>query len=330
MTCRRFSKAAFAACFALFSGLVARAQSPPSQNAETECLEALQTGGCQLRWEFEVTGAMGKSTQNNSAATPSILAILDFQWRAPRDPKIRKHDPSARRTILDRLVTHLVLKSGFTQVVAAGPVQPVPNVQATPSAQPVACSTACTAPVAQPAFEIEAVGTLGWTIGRNGQGGVFSEVGFGARGAFQDLLPSNQVYQSGGLTYIDLSSNNPQTVVGLYEATAHFNLAQWNHNQPASSSGKYHNVSNLLSLEVGYQNNSGLQQLNAPGPQTGTRNRFVGRFYINPELPSAGHTKITIGMEYSGGIDGRGPKIVQLFFGTNLNPAKLFGGTNTN
>jgi hypothetical protein len=32
-------------------------------------------------------------------------------------------------------------------------------------------------------------------------------------------------------------------------------------------------------------------------------------------------------MEYSGGING-GPHVIQLFFGTNLNPAKLFKGGN--
>jgi hypothetical protein len=324
MTCDSCKAAALAMCFTA----AAFAQNPPAADTRTECLEALQTGGCQLRWEFEITGVLGKSTQSNSTATPNILAILDYQWRAPRDPRIRKHEPSAQQTMLDRFVTHLVLKSGYTQAATAGPVQPVANAQLVASPSPP-CSTACTAAVNQPAFEIEAGGTLGWTIGRNGQGGIFSELGFGGRGAFQDLIPSNQVYQSGGLTYIDLSSNNPQTVVGLYEATAHFKLAQWNHNQPASAAGAYRNVSNLLTVEAGYQNNSGLQQLIAANPSIATRNRFVGRFYLNPELPNASHTKITIGMEYSGGLAG-GPKVVQIFFGTNLNPAKLFSQANSN
>ncbi len=329
MTCDSCKPAALALYFTLCSGVVALAQSPPStatRNAsgdtQTECLEALQAGGCQLRWEFEITGVLGKSTQSNSTATPNILAILDYQWRAPHDPRIRKHEPAAQPTMLDRFVTHLVLKSGYTQAATAGKLQSVGNAQ-------LAANPPTSAAVNQPAFEIEAGGTLGWTIGRDGQGGIFSELGFGARGAFQDLLPSNQVYQSGGLTYIDLSSNNPQTVIGLYEVTAHFKLAQWNHNQPASAAGAYRNVSNLLTVEAGYQNNSGLQQLIAANPSIATRNRFVGRFYINPELPNAGHTKITIGMEYSGGLDG-GPKVVQIFFGTNLNPGKLFSQPSPN
>jgi hypothetical protein len=322
MTCDSSKAAALAMCLTLCFGIVALAQNPPSADTRTECLEALQTGGCQLRWEFEITGVLGKSTPTNSTATPNILAILDYQWRAPQDPRFRKHDSAAQPTMLDRFATHLILKAGYTQAATAGKVQLV----ASPSTP---CPTACTAAVNQPAFEIEAGGTLGWTIGRNGQGGIFSELGLGVRGAFQDLLPSNQVYQSGGLTYIDLSSNNPQTVIGLYEATAHFKLAQWNHNQPASAAGAYRNVSNLLTVEAGYQNNSGLQQLIAANPSIATRNRFVGRFYLNPELPNAGHTKITIGMEYSGGLAG-GPKVVQLFFGTNLNPGKLFSQANPN
>ena len=67
-------------------------------------------------------------------------------------------------------------------------------------------------------------------------------------------------------------------------------------------------------IEAGYQNNSGLQELG--------RNRLVGRFYAYPEISSANHTKILVGMEYSGGIGG-GAKIIQVFFGTNLNPVKL-------
>jgi hypothetical protein len=82
-----------------------------------------------------------------------------------------------------------------------------------------------------------------------------------------------------------------------------------------------HNSSNFLVMEAGYQNNSGLQQL-AANPMTNTRNRFVGRFYLYPPLPGTTQTKPVIGMEYSGGIAG-GPKVVQIFFGLNLNPSKL-------
>ena len=60
----------------------------------------------------------------------------------------------------------------------------------------------------------------------------------------------------------------------------------------------------------------------AANPQTSTRNRFIGRFSLYPPLPGTTQTKPVIGMEYSGGIDG-GPKVVQIFLGLNLNPAKL-------
>jgi hypothetical protein len=79
----------------------------------------------------------------------------------------------------------------------------------------------------------------------------------------------------------------------------------------------------LLVFEGGYQNNRGLQQLVATSPQTDTRNRYVARFYVNPEIITSNHTQLTMGIEYSGGING-GPHVVQLFFGTNLNPTKLF------
>jgi hypothetical protein len=171
----------------------------------------------------------------------------------------------------------------------------------------------------------QAGGTFGWTVGIGDTS--FAEFGLGARGSFQDLIASNQVVQSNGLTYIDLSSNNPRNVIGLYEATARFKIASWGQ-KSATTTGSYHNTSDLLVIEAGYQNNSGLQQLIANSPQTNTRNRFVGRFYIYPPVSASTKTKLAVGMEYSGGING-GPKIVQLFIGTNLNPSKLFK-PNTN
>ncbi len=296
---------------ALLLGSAAIAQQA---GTSTECLEALSSGNCQLRWEFQVSSATAKSAANANTTAPNLLAILDYQYRAPQAPPITR----GRQTLADCFTAHLRFESGYTQSIVATRVQPVSG------------SVQTVTPLPQPAFEAGAASTIGWSIGRNGQGGVFAELGFGARAAFDDLLPANQVVQSGGLPWIDLSVNNPQNLAGFYEATAHFNISSWNHNQPAQASGAYSNVSNLLSMEAGYQDNSGLQQLIPGNPQIDTRIRFVGRLSLSPELPNSSHTKVTLGIEYSGGLNG-GPKIVQIFAGTNLNPAKIFSNSpNTN
>jgi hypothetical protein len=178
----------------------------------------------------------------------------------------------------------------------------------------------------QQAFVGDVKGTFGFSFRRNGQGGqsVFAELGVGGRGSIQDLLSQNQITQSGGLTYITLTGNNPNSVTGFYELTGHFNLGQYGHDTGANTGGTYDNVSHLLVIEGGYQNNSGLQQLIAGSPQINTRDRIVGRFYFTPEIPGSKHSTLTLGMEYSRGMNG-GPKVVQIFVGTNVNPPKLFG-----
>jgi hypothetical protein len=293
---------------ALLGGATALAQQAGNS---TECLEALASGGCQLRWELQVSSATAKSGTssgvNSNTTTPSLLAVLDSQYRAPRGPS----KAGGEQTLADCFTAHLRFESGYSQSIVATRVQSL------------AGSGSTVTPLPQPAFEAGAASTVGWSIGRNGQGGIFAELGFGARAAFDDLLPANQIIQNGGSSWIDLSGNNPQNLAGLYEATAHFSISSWNHNQPAQASGSYSNVSNLLRLEAGYQDNSGLQQLIPGSPQIETRIRFVGRLWLSPELPNSSHTKVTLGLEYSGGLNG-GPKIVQIFAGTNLNPAKIF------
>ncbi len=239
----------------------------------------------------------------------------------------------------DYLVGHLTVQSGYTQVVSATNVQPTNTSGTTGTGSGTTSTTSCpggsttssancTAAIPQQAFVTDGQITFGVTTGVNGQS-VYSEFGVGARGSFQYLIPNNKVVTSGGLTYIDLTSVNPHDAVGSYEATGHFRLAQIGHNKVLpgqDQKGKIQNSSDLLNVEAGYQNNRGLQQLMA-NSSLNTRNRYVARFSINPELPNAKHTQLTMGVEYSGGMNG-GPHVVQLFFGTNLNPAKLFGSKN--
>jgi hypothetical protein len=284
------------------------------------CLEALQTGGCQLRWEIDATGVTGSSNESNNSTTPNILVTLDYQWHSPKN-RIQKQVlrsagfTSENDSWTDHLSVHANVKSGFTQVVTANNVQLAPNSGSGTSK----CSSGCTIAAPQQAFVAEVGGRLGWTTAVDGQG-TFGEFGLGAHGSFEYLTPKNQIVQNGGATYISLTSANPNNVVGFYEATGHFRLAQLGHDKtlPNAATG---NSSSLLVFEGGYQNNRGLQGLAAG---SSTRNRYVGRFYVNPEISSTNHTKITVGMEYSAGING-GPHVVQIFFGTNLNPAKLFG-----
>jgi hypothetical protein len=266
----------------LFLGLVLLCVAFSAQAQTNVCLESVQSTGCMLRWEIDASSVTGSSSPINTRTTPNILFKLDYQWAKNRGS----------------IVSHLIFKTGYTQVPVATKIQSIGTAN----------PATVTAALPQQAFVVEAGGTVGWTLGRNGQG-TFTEIGGGVRGSFQDIIPNNQVIERGGSSYVDLSSANLTTAVGLYEATGHFKLSSIGHD-----TGGYHNVSNLLVIEAGYQNNSGLQQL--------TRNRLVGRFYAYPEISSTNHTKLLVGMEYSAGIAG-GAKIIQVFFGTNLNPAKL-------
>jgi hypothetical protein len=287
----------------------------------------------------EATALATESTANAQEAAAIVADAADIALKM--DSARKQLANAAKPTVSDRFAAHLYFKGGYTQVVAGHNVQQSSNANGTGntgnsstsqaacngtaptasmSSTATAATPACTLATPQQAFVAEAGGTLGWTMGIGGAS--FAEAGFGARGSFQDLVPGNQVVQSGGLTYIDLSSNNPKNVIGLYEATARFRIATVGQ-RAATADGSYHNTSNLLVIEAGYQNNSGLQQLIPSSPQTNTRNRFVGRFYIYPPVSQSTQTKLALGVEYSGGING-GPKVVQLFLGTNLNPGKLF------
>lgn len=296
--------------------------------ATSICLEAARTGVCELRWEVDATSATGSSNQTSNNTTPNIMVKLDYQLRAPLQP-------SGSRARSDHIAVHADFKTGYTQVVASTKVQQTSTsaTSGTSTTCPGGSSSPtnnCTAAVPQQAYVAEVAAKVGWSTAVNGQG-TFAEMGIGGRGSFEYLIPSDKIVQSGGLTYIDLSSGNPHNTVGFYEATGHFKLSQIGHNTTAPSSKgadkpKTQNVSNLLVFEAGYQNDRALQGLST-NSTTNTRNRYVARFYITPELPSTKHTQLTVGMEYSGGIDG-GPHVVQLFFGTNVNPAKLFSKAN--
>jgi hypothetical protein len=298
---------------ALLLGMAVRAlaQSPAPPDANV-CLESLPSTGCMLRWEIDASTVTGSSSQTNTSTTPNILFTLDDQWRSPKAK-------AASQTVSDKFASHLTFKTGYTQVPVSTKIQPAANASGT-------MTPLRTATIPQRAVIVAAGGTFGWTMGQDGHG-AFTELGGGVRGSFQDIIPNNQIVQSGGLLYIDLSSANARNAVGLYEATAHFKLSSLGHDKLAKADGNYDNVSDLLVIEAGYQNNSGLDQLIASSPQTNTRSRFVGRFYAYPEISSANHTKILVGIEYSGGING-GPKIIQVFLGTNVNPAKLLHPTD--
>jgi hypothetical protein len=316
------------------------------------CLDALPTGSCALRLDVIATSATGSSSQTANSTAANILAKLDYQFQSP---KVQR-----KQGFWGRTVGHATFTTGLTQVATASKVQPASTTTAssstttlntgasgtasstttttsstgatnscpggssstTPAGSVSATPATCTLATPQQAFVAEGAATFGWSFGRNGSG-VFSEFGIGARGSLQDLTSQNQVIQNTGLTYINLSSNNPQNVISLYEGTAHFKVSQWKHDKAPTKGERGENVSNLFVIEGGFQNNSGLQQLITSSPQTNTRDRIVGRFSLTPELPGANHTTLTLGMEYSRGING-GPKIVQLFVGTNVNPAKLF------
>src|SRR5580658_4024758 len=296
------------------------------------CIEALSTGGCAVRWELDVTGVTNSSTQTSNSSTPNFLTTLDLR---------HQFSPTVKGGSGTRAVLHGIFKAGYTQVPTATKVQPAGasgTSSTTSSSNSGSCSSgssassipaSCMAVTPQQAFIAEAGGTFGVTTSQDANGGFFSELGIHVRGSIEDLIQSNQVIQSGGLSYVDLSSLNSKNVVGLYEATARFRLSSPGHDKLSPDGTSSQNVSNLLLIEAGYQYNSGLQGL-AGNPMTDTRGRFVGRFYLfPPELPGGTHSKAVVGLEYSGGING-GPKVLQVFWGTNLNPSKLVHPVPTN
>jgi hypothetical protein len=327
MTSRYFPYAVRFALLVLL--LLVGAVTMPAQASPDSCQEALASSGCMLRWEVDASAATGSSNQTSSNTTPNLLFKLDYQLASPKDPMITRQVP--KQTAGERFATHLVFKTGYTQVPVAAKVtligSPASAAPAScPGTAPTAATATCAVATTQQAFVADAAFRIGWTFGRDGQG-TFSEIGFAARSALQDVVPVNQVIQSGGFSFADLSSSNLNNLVGLYEGTFHFRLGQIGHDTPAGANGKYANVSDLLIIEAGYQVDTGLTQLNPTNPQASTRGRIVGRFYAYPELPGPTHTKILVGMEYSGGIHG-GPQVIQLFWGTSLNLATLIKPSN--
>jgi hypothetical protein len=289
----------------------------------------------------------GLQTDDQEQATPQTKQLLEQQAEA--NPLLQRllckaegSDKSCSTTLkadqfkaalnklnpspMDHLAAHVDFKTGYTQSIAASKVQPTASATGTTTSCPggtTTTTTTCTSAIPRDAFLAELTTRFSWRTNVEDQ--FAAEFGVGARGSFQYLIPTNNVVQSGGLTYIDLSSANPQNAVGFYEATGHFHLVQPGHNKGVANTDSTNNVSDLLVVEGGFQNNRGLSQLMASDPQTNTRNRYVARFYVRPELPSMKHTQLTMGIEYSAGING-GPHVVQLFFGTNINPASLFKG----
>jgi len=306
----------------------------------TECLEALQSGECQFRVTINTSAAVGNNSQTNTNTVPNIMVTLDYQWHPPQD---KNGFQTAKKTIAhakgvamqptdmktDRipwLTVHFTGKTGFTQTFAASSVQPTPTTTggatpACPKDSQAPSSTNCTLAVSKPSFLAELGGKIGATTAVD-NAGFYGEFGAGGRGSFQYLIPTNQIVQNNGASYIDLNAINSHNTVGFYEATGYAAIAQ--HDRLVSQ-WKAENSSPLLIIESGYQNNRALQQLLPASPRINTRSRYMGRFTFNYEVSHSTHSQISLGMEYSGGIHG-GPPILQLFVGGNLNPAKLFGG----
>jgi hypothetical protein len=290
---------------------------------EDICLETLQSGGCQFRIQIDTSGAVGNGSQTNTSTTPNLLVTLDYQWKSPKNPtifaRVNGRDPGK---VEQHLAIHLNGKTGYTQTFAASSVQPTStnggSTPACPSNSQSTSSTNCMLAISKPSFIGQLGGKFGATTGVDNEG-YYGEFGVSGQGSFQYLIPTNQIVQNNGATYIDLNATNPHNVVGFYEIAGYAQVAQHDH---TIQGGSTENSSPLLVIEGGYQNNRGLSQL-LPASSQSTRNRYVGRFSFNYEVPGTKHSKISFGMEYSGGLNG-GPHVVQLFIGGNLNPAKLF------
>jgi hypothetical protein len=297
------------------------------------CVETLQSGECQFRIQIDTSAVVGNGSQSNTNTTPNIMVTLDYQFHPPQDIKgkngleaLKARDPS-NDTPEDKhpsWAAHLRGRTGYTQTFAATSVQPTPTSGGTapscPSNSKSTSSANCMLAISKPSFIAELAGRFGGTTGVD-NAGFYGEYGVGGRGSFQYLIPTNQIVQNNGASYIDLNSTNPHNAVGFYEIMGYALVAQ--HDHTLSKTKKAQNSSPLLVIEGGYQNNRALQQLLPASPQS-TRNRYVGRFTFNYEVSKSTHSQISLGMEYSGGING-GPHVVQIFVGGNLNPAKLFG-----
>jgi hypothetical protein len=126
--------------------------------------------------------------------------------------------------------------------------------------------------------------------------------------------------QQGGNFYSDLGSVNLRNAVGLYEMVGRLRIAQHDNGQVGTQFKS--NSDDLLGLEIGYQNNSGMQHLVTSNPAQNTRHRLVGRFVLSPEVNTKTHTRIQIGIEYNAGING-GPRDIKLIYGGALDAAAL-------
>lgn len=126
--------------------------------------------------------------------------------------------------------------------------------------------------------------------------------------------------QPGGNFYSDLSSVNLRNVVGLYEMVGRFRVAQHDNGQVGAQFKS--NSDDLLNLEIGYQNNSGLQYVVTSSPALNTRHRVVGRFVLSPEVNTQTHTRVQIGIEYNAGIND-GPRDIKFIYGGALDPRAL-------
>jgi len=311
-----------------------------------QCLESVGST-CALRFEIEASSASTSSSNTATNTTPNILVKLDYQFVSPkkttannfrRSDKTKGPRPAGNPSRLD---IHGVLKVGYSQVTTTTNLTPTTTSAAPapamtcPAPATAAGQTPCTTAAApQQAFIADAAAHVGWKTKQDTQG-VFATVGGSFRAAFQDIIATNQITKINDVSYVDLSALNPRNVVGLYEGVARLSVSQF-HGAATVPSGddtvydSSENVSNFLVVEGGYQNNSGLTHLVATSPQMDTRNRFVGRLSLYPEIPGTSHTKGLVGFEYSAGFGG-GPKIVQLFFGLNANALKsLFAGTTNN
>ena len=298
------------------------------------CVETLQSGKCQFRIQVDTSAAVGNGSQTSTNTTPNIMATLDYQFRPPQDVEgknglkaLQARDPS-NHTSIDNYpswAAHLRIRTGYTQTFAASNVQPTPTnggaAPSCPSNSKSPSSGNCMLAIPKPSFIAEIGGRFGGTKSLDGEGH-YGEYGVSGRGSFQYLIPTNQIVQNNGASYIDLSSTDPHNAVGFYEIMGYAEITQ--HGQTLSNTKKAQNSSPLLVIEGGYQNNRALQQLMPANPQSSTRDRYVGRFSFNYEVSKATHSQVSFGVEYSGGING-GPHVVQLFIGGNLNPPKLFG-----
>jgi len=313
--------------FPFLTGIVAEGSS-------TDCSAKSSTSAptCgTLRWEVDSNAATATNGQTSSQTTPDVLFKLDYLIQPVRAGKVAKNskrrDPAMVQSFGDRFSAHLNFRTGIAQATVASKIQPVASASTSspPStscpgsstAQSVSAAGDCTTVVGQQAFLAEGAFTIGWSAGQRGNGGGFLEFGLKGRGAVQQLISKDQILQSGGISYAALSLKNPQSTTGLYEI-----IGQHDVNTFDRRSGSYSNVDYLLVMEAGYQNNSGLNHLNASSPQTSTRDRFIGRIYAYPEIDHKTHTKILLGLEYNSGLNG-GLKDVRYFYGVNADILKL-------